>query len=223
LRERRLGGRTAVVVFFALIGTITLAGAGLLPPPHEFRQDVDSWGALGVALVVALALVHAVLPYPSELLCLATGYAYGFVPALLLMLTLWPASCLLAYWLAHRFGRSLAHRTIDRGALERAERGLSDTGVVPLVLLRVIPLVPFNFVSYGAGMFGVPLRRFLWTTAVGVTPQLTLVTYAGSQADDLSPSDPRVWLVGIGWLALVVVGMQLYRRFTEPAEPAGPA
>jgi uncharacterized membrane protein YdjX (TVP38/TMEM64 family) len=214
---RRLGGRAAVVVFFAVIGTVTLAGAGLLPEPQQFRQDVDSWGALGVLAVLALALVHAVLPYPAELLCLATGYAYGFVPALALMLTLWPASCLLAYWLARRWGRALAHRTVDRGALERAERGIADTGPVPLLLLRVIPIVPFNFVSYAAGMFHVPLRRFLLTTAAGIAPQLTLVTYAGSRADDLSPSDPRVWLVGGGWLLLVVAGLQVYRRVAPAA------
>jgi uncharacterized membrane protein YdjX (TVP38/TMEM64 family) len=218
--ERRLGGRGAVVVFFLIVGAATLAGGSVLPEPEQFRQDVESWGALGVAAVAALALAHAVIPYPAELLCLATGYAYGFLPALALMLTLWPASCLLAYWLAKRWGRALAHRTVDHGALERAERGLSDTGAVPLLALRVVPVVPFNFVSYGAGMFGVPLVRFAWTTALGVAPQLTLVTYAGSQADELSPADPRVWLVGIGWLLLVLAGLQVYRRVTGRTAPA---
>lgn len=217
--ERRLGGRAAVVTFFLIVGGATLAGANLLPEPEQFRDDVESWGGVGIAAVVALALVHAVIPYPAELLCLATGYAYGFLPALMLMLTLWPASCLLAYWLANRWGRALARRTVDHGALERAERGLADTGTVPLLALRIIPIVPFNFVSYGAGMFGVPLRRFLWTTAAGIAPQLSLVTYAGSEADELTPSDPRVWLVGGAWLLLVLGGLQLYRRITGGAHP----
>ena len=218
--KRRLGGRAAVVVFFLIVGGATLAGAGLLPEPVEFREDVESWGALGIAAVLALALVHAVIPYPAELLCLATGYAYGFVPALALMLILWPASCLLAYWLAKRWGRALARHTVDQAALERAERGLADTGVVPLLSLRVIPIVPFNFVSYAAGMFGVPLGRFVWTTALGIAPQLILVTYAGSQADQLSPTDARIWLVGIGWLLLIVIGVQVYRRVTGTIAPA---
>ena len=219
-REFRIGGRAAVVVFFAVVGLATLAGAGLLPEPEQFREDVDSWGTRGLAAVVALALVHAVVPYPAELLCLATGYAYGLVSALALMLTLWPASCLLAYWLAARWGRALALRTVDRAALERAERGLANSGPVGLLLLRVIPIVPFNFVSYGAGLFRLPLRRFLWTTAIGIAPQLALVTYAGSQADELTPSDPRLWLVGGAWLLLVVVGLQVYRRVTGREAPA---
>ena len=218
--ERRLGGRAAVVVFFLIVGGATLAGAGLLPEPEQFREDVESWGALGIAAVLALALVHAVIPYPAELLCLGTGYAYGFLPAVALMLVLWPTSCLLAYWLAKRWGRALALRAVDHGALERAERGLADTGAVPLLSLRVIPIVPFNFVSYAAGMFGVPIGRFVWTTALGIAPQLALVTYAGSQADQLSPTDARVWLVGAGWLLLVVIGLQVYRRVTGTTAPA---
>lgn len=210
--ERRLGGRTAGALFLVLVSVTTLLGSGLLPAPHEFREDVESSGAAGIALVLAIAMIHPVIPYPAELLCLATGYAYGFAGGLALMLVLWPASCLLAYWLARRYGRGLASRTVDVAALERAERGLSGTSVPVLIALRVIPIVPFNFVSYGAGMFGVPPGRFLWTTALGIAPQLTLVTYAGSRAEELSPAEPIVWIVGGAWLLLIVAGHALRRR-----------
>jgi uncharacterized membrane protein YdjX (TVP38/TMEM64 family) len=209
--DRQLSGPFAIVLFLLLIGAASVAGAGLLADPSEFRHDVKSWGAAGVAIAAGLAIVHAALPYPAELLCLASGYAYGFVPALGLMLVLWTGSCLVAYWLARRFGEPLVRRLVNPDALRRAEARVADMDVATLLSLRVIPIVPYNLVSYPSGLFRVPLGRFTWTTALGLAPQLTLVTYAGSQAVDLSPTDPRIWAVGIGWLALILVGRFAWR------------
>lgn len=209
--NQQLSGRLAVVLFLLIIAAASVAGAGLVDP-EQFREDVKSWGVAGVALACALAVVHAVLPYPAELLCLATGYAYGFLPALALMLALWTASCLVAYWLARRFGRPLVRRLVDPQALERAEARIAHANAGTLLAVRVIPIVPYNLVSYPSGMFGVPLGRFTWTTALGLAPQLTLVTYAGSQAVELSPTDLRIWAAGLGWLALILVGRRLAPR-----------
>lgn len=215
MAERRVGGRAALLGFLLLTGLLTLAGSGFLPAPAEFRQDVDGWGAAGVLLVSGIAMLHAVVAYPAELLCLATGYAYGFLPALAMMLVLWPLSCWLAYLLAARFGRAFAERFVEPAALARAERSIGGASPLVLLAMRVIPLVPFNFVSYAAGLFGVPQGRFLWTTALGIAPQLTLVTYAGSRAEELSPAEPLVWIVGAAWLLLIAAGRALRRAATS--------
>jgi uncharacterized membrane protein YdjX (TVP38/TMEM64 family) len=215
--DRQLSGPLAALAFVLLIVVASVAGAGLLTEPDQFRADVKSWGAAGVGLTCVLAIVHAVLPYPAELLCLATGYAYGFLPALALMLVLWTASCLVAYWLARRFGYALVRRLVNHDALQSAEARIADMSIGTLLALRVIPVVPYNLVSYPSGMFGVPLGRFTWTTVLGLAPQLTLVTYAGSQAVDLSPADPRIWAVGLGWLALILIGRWFVRRLGAAA------
>jgi uncharacterized membrane protein YdjX (TVP38/TMEM64 family) len=97
----------------------------------------------------------------AEFLCLATGYVYGFLPAIALMLVLWPASCILAYWLARRFGRPLVERLVDRRAIEWATGRIAKASAGTLLLLRVIPIVPYNVVSYPSGMFGVRSHALL--------------------------------------------------------------
>lgn len=210
--DRQLSGRYAIALFVVVIVLGTVLAAGLLAEPEQFREDVKSWGAAGVGLTAGLALAHAVLPYPAELLCLAAGFAYGFVPGLALMLVVWTASCLLAYWLARRFGRPLVQRFVDQAALARAEERVAGASATTLLALRVIPIVPYNVVSYPSGMFRVPLGRFTWTSTLGLAPQLALVTYFGSEAEELSPADWRIWAVGYGWLALIVLGRRLARR-----------
>ena len=211
-RDRRLSGRTALIVLFLVVGGLALAGTGLLPPPEEFRQDVEGWGAAGALAVFGLAVGHAVIAFPSEILNIAAGYAYGFWPAMALLMAGWTISCLLAYWLARRFGDRLANRVVEPEALERLREWAADAPVPALLAVRAIPVVPINLVSYAAGLARMPLWRFTWTTVTGLTPQFALPIYAGSQARDVELTDPTIWGSGLAWVALIAVGWWAYRR-----------
>ena len=209
---RRMSGRTALVVLFLVVGGLTLAGTGLLPRPEEFREDVESWGLAGVLGVAGLAITHAVVSFPSEILNIAAGYAYGFVPALALLMVSWTLSCLLAYWLAYRFGERIANRLVEPQALARLREWALDAPVPVLLAVRAIPIVPINLVSYAAGLARMPLWRFTWTTVAGLTPQFALPIYAGSQARDVELTDPTIWGATLAWFALIVLGWLAYRR-----------
>jgi uncharacterized membrane protein YdjX (TVP38/TMEM64 family) len=200
-------------VFFLIVGGLALAGTGLLPPPEEFREDVDSWGAGGLLAAAGLAIGHAVIAFPSEILNLAAGYAFGFWVATAVLMAGWTASCLLAYWLARKFGDRVAGRFVQPQALERMEHWAQDAPIPALLAVRAIPIVPINAVSYAAGLARMPLGRFTWTTVVGLTPQFGVVIYAGSRARETSLTDPLVLLSGVAWLALILIGWAVYRRF----------
>jgi uncharacterized membrane protein YdjX (TVP38/TMEM64 family) len=217
--DRRMSGRTAILVLFLVVGGLTLAGTGLLPRPEEFREDVESWGVAGALAVVAIALAHAVVSFPSEILNIAAGYAYGFWLALPLMMAAWTASCLLAYWLARKFGDRLANRLVEPEALDRLRSWAADAPVPVLLAVRAIPVVPINLVSYAAGLARMPLGRFTWTTVAGLTPQFGLPIYAGSQARDVALTDPTIWGAGLAWVALIGAGWWAYRRLAPSGTP----
>jgi uncharacterized membrane protein YdjX (TVP38/TMEM64 family) len=216
---RRMSGRTAALVLAAVVVTLTLAGTGLLPKPQEFRQNVDSWGAIGVLAVAGIALGHAVVSFPSEILNIAAGYAYGFWPAMALLMASWTASCLLAYFLARQFGDRIANRFVQPEALERLRKWAIDAPVPILIAARAIPIVPINLVSYAAGLARMPLWRFTWTTVAGLLPQYALPIYAGSQARDVSITDPTIWGSGLAWIALIGLGWLIYRRLAPSDIP----
>jgi uncharacterized membrane protein YdjX (TVP38/TMEM64 family) len=217
--DRRMSGRTALLVLFLVVGGLTLAGTGLLPRPEEFREDVESWGVIGALAVVAIALGHAVVSFPSEILNIAAGYAYGVWLALPLMMAAWTASCLLAYWLARKFGDRVASRLVEPDALERLRDWAADAPVPVLLAVRAIPVVPINLVSYAAGLARMPLGRFTWTTVAGLTPQFGLPIYAGSQARDVALTDPTIWGAGLAWVALIGIGWWAYRRLAPSDTP----
>jgi uncharacterized membrane protein YdjX (TVP38/TMEM64 family) len=152
------------------------------------------------------------VPFPTELLTGAAGFVYGFWAAVPMLLVVWLASALLAYWLAERFGRPLASRLIGTDRLARAE-GLMDRGGAPTLLsLRLIPFIPFNAVCYAAGITRVPIGRYSWTTLAGILPLTCLVAYLGSRLESPDFTDWRIWLLIVAFVAIVIVGGRLRRE-----------
>ncbi len=184
---------------------VTLAGVALLaalvfavPALHEaavaaihgdtetVRSEIESLGVAGPLLIVVLALVHAVVFYPAEIVDAAAGLVYGFVPALALMMFGWLLSGLACFAIGRSVARPLLDRWFGRERFERIEARIERGGAKVLIGARLIPILPFSLVSYAAGAARVPVWRFTWTTAVGYLPITAISVYFGTQLDLLS-------------------------------------
>jgi uncharacterized membrane protein YdjX (TVP38/TMEM64 family) len=184
---------------------------------HALRAQLRGLGAWGAVIVVALILAHAVLFFPAEIVNATAGLVYGFAVALPLVVASWAVSGLLAYWLGSAAGRPVALRLMGEERVTRAEHAIERGGVVALLLARLVPFVPYSLVGYVAGAAGVPLWRFVWTGLIGILPITAAATYLGHSLDDLSASDPMLW-VALGVLAaLGALTAVTSRRLRSPS------
>lgn len=178
----------------------------------EVRSQIDSLGFGGHLLILALTLIHTVVPYPAEIVNAAAGFAYGFWEALALVTAGWMASAVLCW----AFGRSVARPLLDRWfgpeRFERIEGMIERGGVTLLLAVRLIPIVPFSLAGYAAGAARVPLWRFVWTTLVGYMPITALAVYFGTRLEGLSLTDPLVFGSAIVVIALLGFGHWIVRR-----------
>jgi len=184
---------------------ITLAGVALLaalvlavPALHEaavaaihgdtetVRSEIESLGLAGPLLILVLALMHAVVFYPAEIVDAAAGLVYGFIPALLLMMGGWLLSGLVCFAIGRSVARPLLDRWFGVERFERVEERIERGGAKVLIGARLIPIFPFSIVSYAAGAARVPVWRFIWTTTVGYLPITAISVYFGTQLDLLS-------------------------------------
>jgi uncharacterized membrane protein YdjX (TVP38/TMEM64 family) len=184
---------------------ITLAGVALLaalvlavPALHDaavaaihgdtekVRSEIQSLGAAGPLLILVLALIHAVIFYPAEIVDAAAGLVYGFFPALVLMMAGWLLSGLVCFAIGRSVARPLLDRWLGAERFERTEARIERGGAKVLIAARLIPILPFSLVSYAAGAAHVPTWRFVWTTAVGYLPITAISVYFGTQLDLLS-------------------------------------
>jgi uncharacterized membrane protein YdjX (TVP38/TMEM64 family) len=179
---------------------------------EEVRTRLDDLGLAGPLLILALALIHAFVFYPAEIVDAAAGFAYGFFPALLLVMTGWLLSGLLCYAIGRSLARPLLDRWLGTERFERTEAMIERGGVTLLIAVRLIPIVPFSLVCYAAGAARVPTWRFIWTTVVGYLPITALSVYFGTKLEGLELTDPIVLGSAAALLALLLCGHWFVRR-----------
>ena len=173
-------------------------------------SGIDLWlSGLGVwAYVVApsvMALV-AILPIPAEAPAMANGALFGPVVGTTLTWVGAMAGAWISYELARAYGRPLARRIVHPRALRRIDRVVESTGWPGLLALRLMPVVAFTALNWGAGLCRLPRWRFLWTTAVGIVPGAILFTSSGVGLGALYRSSPPLAAtVTIAAVALLVV------------------
>lgn len=184
----------------------------------EVRRQVDDLGVAGPLLILGLALIHTVVFYPAEILDAAAGFAYGFFPALALMMLGWLLSGLVCFAVGRSVARPLLDRWFGAARFERIEAAIERGGATLLLAIRLIPIVPFSLVSYAAGAARVPLWRFVWTTTVAYLPITALSVYFGTRLEGLSLTDPLVLGSAAALLALLLAGHRIMRRGGTPAD-----
>ncbi|PWU59172.1 DedA family protein [Micromonospora globispora] len=136
---------------------------------------IDSMGALGVALLVALESI--VPPIPSEIVLAMAGYlsAEGRFNVVLIVLAATAGSligALVLYWLGRALGEERLKRwldhipLVDRDDLEQADRWFERHGRWAVLFGRVVPVVR-SLVSIPAGANRMPIGEFILLTTVG--------------------------------------------------------
>jgi uncharacterized membrane protein YdjX (TVP38/TMEM64 family) len=218
--------------FFTLLGLFALAALVFIVPAlreavgnvlsgdaGELRRELRDLGPAGALVLVALMLVHAVVPFPSELVNAAAGFVYGFWIAFPLALFGWLLSALATYAIGRTAARPVLQRIVGEERLEEGARLVQRGGVTALLAARLVPIVPYSAVGYVAGAARVPIWRFAWTTLVGSAPLCAAVVYLGNRLDSLSPTDPGL-LVAVGAFVLLLVGGRALTQRVRRREPA---
>jgi uncharacterized membrane protein YdjX (TVP38/TMEM64 family) len=214
-----LAGIALMGLVVVLVDPLRDSIAAALQGDHEeVRNQIDELGFWGPVLILALAVMHAVVFYPAEIVDAAAGFAYGFLPALALMSVGWLLNGVICWAIGRSVARPLLDRWFGERRFERVERSIERGGATLLIAMRLIPILPFSIVSYAAGAARVPLGRFVWTTAVGYLPITALSVYFGTRLEDISITDPLVIGSGLALLALLGVGHWTMRRQARGGE-----
>jgi uncharacterized membrane protein YdjX (TVP38/TMEM64 family) len=71
----------------------------------------------------------------------------------------------------------------------------------------LVPVLPFDGVSYGAGLIKLPVKVYAGATLLGMVPSICLLTYAGQSLTTTLPEKVAIFavlligLVGLPWAA----------------------
>ncbi len=205
-----------VLVLVATAAGVRADGIGVEPLQEAFA-DLGLLGPLLFAGVYALA---ATLMVPASPFTLAAGLLFGPVLGSATALVGATVGATGAFLLGRGLGREAIERFGGR-RLAALDRHLATRGFVSLLLIRLVPLFPFNLVNVGSGVTGLRLREYVLATAVGIVPgTIAYAALGGTITDPTSPAFLGAMALFVG--VTVVAGVAA-RRMRAVEDPAGQA
>lgn len=198
----------AAVVGAALIVLWSVGGGQewweLFSDRERLRQAVQDAGPLAPVVYVSLLIVQAVLaPLPAPAVAAAGGYIFGTMEGFVLTWLGILIGGALSFALSRAFGREFVARS---HLLRGVDRQIEEHGVIIIFVLRLIPVVSFDLISYAAGLTCISFWRFLLATALGAAPGTFVFVYLGSAS-----LGPGVY-AALGGLAVLAVAAYAYLR-----------
>ena len=138
---------------------------------------VEDIGPIG--LFIAMIIQAIISPIPSEFLLGLGGAAfaekYGTIPGITLAIIFGSlgsiAGAIICFYISKKGGRPLVERIVDEQSLQFADGWFQKNGFLTVLIGRLIPFVPFDAVSYGAGLAEIRLRDFFMASTLGVIPR----------------------------------------------------
>lgn len=180
----------ALLLAFCVLAWWLLPSGSLIDLNGSVEDTVTrirSWGVWGVAGSIALMVVHSFLPFPAEVIAVANGMVYGSLWGSVIT---WIGAMLgatMAYGLARWLGRPFLLRMLSPHEMRKLESWSDARGGLTLLGGRLIPLVAFNLLNYGAALAGISWRTFLWATGIGILPLTITLAVIGDRAVALRP------------------------------------
>ncbi|MCJ8013483.1 VTT domain-containing protein [Paenibacillus sp. KQZ6P-2] len=150
-------------------------------------EFVRNWGFPGVCAAIILQSLINMLPVPGEFTAIilldiygpVLGGVYNWISGLL--------GAVAGYYLTWWIAKPLLGKKINP-YLQKMEGWLRQHERKGLLLIRFVPLIPYHFVNYAAGMLKVNLISFVWTTGIAILPHTVAMSllFAGVQKGSLT-------------------------------------
>ncbi|WP_233288879.1 TVP38/TMEM64 family protein [Kitasatospora sp. MBT63] len=192
----------AVRLRLALLVAIlaALAGSLLLWDPAAVLAGATGPWRLPVAIAAYAVGTLAFVPKPA--LNAAAGLLLGVGEGLTMAIAATTLGGVLAFWLGRALGRDALRPFLRTKVLASLDRRLTEQGFRSVLLLRIVPGVPFQAANFGCAVSGVRFWPYTWATALGVAPGTAAYVVAGASAG--SPGSPA-FLISSALIVLMCV------------------
>jgi uncharacterized membrane protein YdjX (TVP38/TMEM64 family) len=207
--------RAAVLVVLLLAGGVAALTVDL-PQVDAVRAWVGGAGPAGwTAMVLGVALV-LLAPVPRSAVSVLVGLVVGFGPGLAVAFAGALLAALAAFGLSRTLGRSAATR-LAGPRFDRVDALMDRRGFVAVLAARLVPVVPFVVLSYGAGLTAIGWAPYAAGSVLGLVPSTVVQVGVGASAGAIVAGASPLTVVSLlaGAVVLTALAVGGWRRRTR--------
>ena len=181
-----------VVMIFAVFAAGALYYFSLY---DEFNQEnlrafIAGFGPWAPLAYAAVYVISSPIPFLAPVISAVGGFLFGIVGGTVAVLIIASLSALVPFMMARQLGREWVEGKIKGNARfeEIYQRSQGEGGFVFIMLMRLIPVLPWEVQNYVGGLTKVSIPVFLAGTVVGIIPGSFSLVFLGAAA-----TDPTSW------------------------------
>ncbi|BDB02451.1 TVP38/TMEM64 family protein [Clostridium botulinum] len=174
----------------------------------SIKEYVNSYGAIAPIIYIILFTLVPLTLFPDFILAIAGGMAFGIAEGSVYTIIGAVCGASLSFYIARFLGRTVVEKLI-RGKGKWFEDGVEKNGFLVVFILRLIPLVPFDIISYGAGLSKIKFKDFVLATIVGIIPGILVFINLGDKALNIKS---KQFVISVVFLVLLCLASFIMKK-----------
>ena len=182
-------------------------------------EFIQSFGVLAPIIYVLMFMFLPVFFFPVPILAVAGGVAFGFVEGSILTFVGASLNCYIMFVISRRFGREWVKNYLKKKMTPKQHDRIFNVSderlMMSLVILRLIPLVPYNMINYGYGLTNISLSKYMIASVLGIIPGTVVFLNFGATSTNIFSKE---FLIASLLVILLTVGSIYLSKLVEKKE-----
>lgn len=176
---------------------------------ESLKQYILSFGVWAPIISFILMILQSIAaPLPAFLITFANAALFGWVKGAMLSWTSAMAGAALCFYIARFLGRGTVEKLTSKLAIDSIDEFFEKYGKYTILIARLLPFMPFDLVSYAAGLTSMSFVTFFIATGIGQLPATIIYSYVGG----MLTGGAKLMMVGILTLSSISVLIYLLKK-----------
>ena len=202
-------GFVVLSVLFLLVRALHIDFSQITP--EKFKETINGFGIWGPVIYIVFYIARPLILFPAALLSASAGVIWGVKGFIYLQIAA-NLSAVGEFLVARYLAREPIEKFL-KGKIGNFDEAIEKRGFITVLLIRLIPNLPWDFQNLGLGLTKVKFRDYFWATFIGIMPGSFALVYFGSSFISVLINPKNIWKVGLAVLFFVLIYLlQKYLR-----------
>lgn len=167
---------------------------------NDIRTYLSGLGLWSGLIFIVAYTIRPLVFFPTSIMTPLAAILFGPVMGWIFTYVGENLSATVAFFAARYFGRNFV-KDNENAFIKKYDEKLRCCGFETVLMLRLIPLFPFDFVNYASGLSAIRYRSYIGATLLGVIPGLTAYIFLGGSLANPYLLVPTITLFAlISWI-----------------------
>ena len=174
-----------IIIILGLLVAVKLLPVGkYVISALEWTEGLGPWAPIFVVIFYILACV---LMMPGLIITIASGFLFDLLWGTIIVSIASTIGACAAFLVGRTFARGwIAQKVANRPKFKAIDEAVGKQGFKIVLLTRLSPIFPFNFLNYAYGLTKVKFWKYAVASWAGMLPGTVMFVYFGTAARSLT-------------------------------------